>query len=174
MRTFPSSCTASWPPVATTLWHFLPLQFHQEMWHFATGCMPKETALRTSRAAFSMQIIEPSMSKQDRIQGERTTPMASLSLLDVTVFARYTEQEKGEKQSLWCSSLSSFNEEVSSNKTAAASGPRPPRLTISPQLPVLCRVLKSSSTCWLLLRLLLNGGISSRLDDGSGPHLLSR
>lgn len=70
--------------------------------------------------------------------------------------------------------LSSLNEEELSRKTAANAAPRlwpPPRLTILPQLPALCRVLKSSSTCWLLL--LLNGAVLSKLENSFRPRLLS-
>lgn len=107
MKRFPSRTCCALSQLRGSRCHdsvgLFAMSFHQKMWHLATGCVPKKTAPSTSWAAFRMQSIEPSMSKQDWIQGERPYTMASLALLDVMMlFVRYTDEEKGEKKSLWC------------------------------------------------------------------------
>lgn len=102
-----------------------------------------------------------------------TYSMASLLFKMAWCFSVNTPNRVKAKKSLWCFSLSSFNEEELSSKTPANGASRlwPPRLTILPQLLVLCWALKSSSTCWLLR--LLNGAVWFKLENSFRPWLVS-
>lgn len=141
-------------------------QFRHKMGHFATGCTPKQTS--ASHIPGSIQCAEHwTVAEQTRTDARWATERCGLTFSSRCRDAARSKdgaRESGGRRENPSGVLfiSSFNEEVLSSKTAVIAASRlwPPRLTILPQLPILCQVLKSSSACWLLL---LHGAILSHV-----------